>query len=127
MLLNDPIADMLARIRNAQKALHKDVFFPASRMTESIAVILNEHGFVSDVSTEEDKIRVVLRYQSSKGAISGSRRLSKPGLRIYVGARDIPAVQNGLGIAILSTPRGVLDGRTAQTENVGGELLCEIW
>lgn len=127
MLLNDPIADMLARIRNAQKALHKDVSFPASRMTESIAHLLKEHGFVSNVSTEEGKVRVVLKYLSSKGAISGSRRLSKPGLRIYVGTKDIPAVQNGLGIAILSTPRGVLEGRTAQAENVGGELLCEIW
>ncbi|SDB21827.1 SSU ribosomal protein S8P [Desulfonatronum thiosulfatophilum] len=127
MLLNDPIADMLARIRNAQKALHKEVFIPASKMTESISVILKEHGFVSDVSNEEGKLRVVLKYLSSKGAISGSRRLSKPGLRIYVGAKDIPAVQNGLGIAILSTPQGVLEGRKAHADNVGGELLCEIW
>jgi small subunit ribosomal protein S8 len=127
MLLNDPIADMLTRIRNAQKALHKDVHFPASRMTESIAAILKDHGFVSDVAREERKIRVVLKYLSSKGAISGSRRLSKPGLRIYVGAKDIPAVQNGLGIAILSTPKGVLEGQAARSENVGGELLCEIW
>ncbi|WP_459939629.1 30S ribosomal protein S8 [Desulfonatronum parangueonense] len=126
-MLNDPIADMLARIRNAQKALHKDVFIPASKMTESISVILKEHGFVSDVSREEGKLRIVLKYLSSKGAISGSRRLSKPGLRIYVGAKDIPAVQNGLGIAILSTPKGVLEGRNAQGNNVGGELLCEIW
>jgi len=127
MLLNDPIADMLTRIRNAQKALHKDVFVPASRMTESIANILKEHGFVADVSREERNIRVVLKYLSSKGAISGSRRLSKPGLRVYVGAKEIPAVQNGLGISILSTPKGVMDGRTAMTENVGGELLCEVW
>ncbi|WP_092118479.1 30S ribosomal protein S8 [Desulfonatronum thiosulfatophilum] len=126
-MLNDPIADMLARIRNAQKALHKEVFIPASKMTESISVILKEHGFVSDVSNEEGKLRVVLKYLSSKGAISGSRRLSKPGLRIYVGAKDIPAVQNGLGIAILSTPQGVLEGRKAHADNVGGELLCEIW
>ncbi|SMP46824.1 SSU ribosomal protein S8P [Desulfonatronum zhilinae] len=127
MLLNDPIADMLTRIRNAQKALHKDVHFPASRMTESIAAILKDHGFVSDVAREERNIRVVLKYLSSKGAISGSRRLSKPGLRIYVGAKEIPAVQNGLGIAILSTPKGVLEGRAASAENVGGELLCEVW
>ena len=127
MLLNDPIADMLARIRNAQKALHKDVLIPASKMTESISGILKEHGFVSDVSKEEGRLRIILKYLSSKGAISGSRRLSKPGLRIYVGAKDIPAVQNGLGIAILSTPQGVLEGRKAQADNVGGELLCEIW
>lgn len=127
MLLNDPIADMLTRIRNAQKALHKDVFFPASRMTESIAGILRDHGFVSDVTREDRNIRVALKYLASKGAISGSRRLSKPGLRIYVGVKDIPAVQNGLGIAILSTPKGVLEGRAAKAENVGGELLCEVW
>ncbi|WP_208599043.1 30S ribosomal protein S8 [Desulfonatronum thioautotrophicum] len=126
-MLNDPIADMLTRVRNAQKALHKDVFFPASRMTESIAGILKDHGFVADVHREERNIRVVLKYLSSKGAISGSRRLSKPGLRIYVGAKEIPAVQNGLGIAILSTPKGVLEGRAAMAENVGGELLCEVW
>ncbi|TVQ95720.1 MAG: 30S ribosomal protein S8 [Desulfovibrionales bacterium] len=126
-MLNDPIADMLTRVRNAQKALHKDVFFPASRMTESIAGILKENGFVADVHKEERNIRVVLKYLSSKGAISGSRRLSKPGLRIYVGAKEIPAVQNGLGIAILSTPKGVLEGRVAMAENVGGELLCEVW
>ncbi|PTN37395.1 30S ribosomal protein S8 [Desulfonatronum sp. SC1] len=126
-MLNDPIADMLTRIRNAQKALHKDVQFPASRMTESIAAILKDYGFVSDVAREDSNIRVVLKYLSSKGAISGSRRLSKPGLRIYVGAKEIPAVQNGLGIAILSTPKGVLEGRSARSENVGGELLCEVW
>ncbi len=127
MLLNDPIADMLTRIRNAQKALHKDVNFPASRMSEAIADILKDHGFISDVAREDRNIRVILKYLSSKGAISGSRRLSKPGLRIYVGAKDIPAVQNGLGIAILSTPKGVMEGRTARAENVGGELLCEVW
>ena len=127
MLLNDPIADMLARIRNAQKALHKEVHVPASRMTEAIASILKDHGFVSDVSREERNIRIILKYLSSKGAISGSRRLSKPGLRVYVGTKDIPAVQNGLGIAILSTPKGVLEGQAARTENVGGELLCEVW
>ena len=127
MLLNDPIADMLARIRNAQKALHKEVYFPASRMTEAIADILKDHGFVGDVSREEGKIRVILKYLSSKGAISGSRRLSKPGLRVYVSTKDIPAVQNGLGIAILSTPKGVLEGQAAKDKNVGGELLCEVW
>lgn len=127
MQLNDPIADMLARIRNAQKALHKEVFIPASRMSESIATILNEHGFVQEVGREQGKIRVVLKYLSSKGAISGTRRLSRPGLRRYVGKNDIPPVQNGLGISILSTPRGVMEGRQAQAENVGGELLCEIW
>lgn len=127
MQLNDPIADMLARIRNAQKALHKEVFIPASRMSESIAAILNEHGFVQEVGRDEGKIRIVLKYLSSKGAISGTRRLSRPGLRRYVGKNDIPPVQNGLGISILSTPRGVMEGRQAQAENVGGELLCEIW
>lgn len=127
MLLSDPISDMLARIRNAQKALHKDLVFPASRMKESISGILKEHGFIQDYVMEDREIRVVLKYVFSKGSIVGSRKVSKPGLRIYVGAKDIPAVQNGLGIAILSTPNGVLEGRRAIAENVGGELLCEIW
>lgn len=127
MLLSDPISDMLARIRNAQKALHKDVIFPASRMNEAIAGILKEHGFIQDYAAEDGKIRVVLKYLSSKGSISGSRKVSKPGLRVYVGVKDIPAVQNGLGIAILSTPQGVMEGRQAKEKNVGGEVLCEIW
>jgi small subunit ribosomal protein S8 len=127
MLLNDPIADMFARIRNAQKALHKDVEFPASQMRESIVGILKENGFIQDFAGDGRKIRVVLRYLSSKGAISGSKKISKPGLRIYVGVEDIPSVQNGLGIAILSTPKGILEGRRAKAENVGGELLCEVW
>lgn len=127
MLLSDPISDMLARIRNAQKALHKDVEFPASRMKESIVGILKENGFIQDFDGDDRKIRVTLKYLSSKGAISGARKVSKPGLRIYVGVEDIPSVQNGLGIAILSTPKGVMEGRRAKAENVGGELLCEIW
>ncbi|HDQ39980.1 MAG TPA: 30S ribosomal protein S8 [Desulfonatronum sp.] len=126
-MLSDPISDMLARIRNAQKALHKDVLIPASRMKESIAAILKEHGFIQDYVEEDRNIRVSLKYVSSKGSLAGSRKVSKPGLRIYVGCDDIPAVQNGLGIAILSTPKGVLEGRQAKAEKVGGELLCEIW
>jgi small subunit ribosomal protein S8 len=127
MLLSDPISDMLARIRNAQKALHKDVLIPASRIKESIAAILKEHGFIQDYVVENGKIRVALNYVASKGSLSGARKRSKPGLRVYVGCDDIPAVQNGLGIAILSTPKGVLEGRQAKAEHVGGELLCEIW
>lgn len=127
MLISDPISDMLARIRNAQKALHKDVAVPTSQMKEAIAAILKEHGFIQDFVQENGKIRLQLKYLASKGAISGSKKVSRPGLRIYVGVNGIPSVQNGLGIAILSTPRGVLEGRQARTENVGGELLCEIW
>jgi len=127
MLFSDPISDMLVRIRNAQKALHKDVEFPASRMKESIVGILKENGFIQDFDEDGRKIRVVLKYLSFKGAISGAKKVSKPGLRVYVGVEDIPPVQNGLGIAILSTPKGVLEGRRAKAENVGGELLCEIW
>lgn len=127
MLLSDPIADMLARIRNAQNALHKDVEFPASRMKEAIAEILKEHGYIQDYVAEDGKIRVLLKYLASKGSLAGSKKISKPGLRVYVGATEIPAVQNGLGIAILSTSRGVLEGRRARSEKVGGELLCEIW
>ncbi len=127
MLLSDPIADMLARIRNAQNALHKDVEFPASRIKEAIAEILKENGYIQDYVAENGKIRVLLKYLASKGSIAGSKKVSKPGLRVYVSAMDIPAVQNGLGIAILSTSKGVLEGRQAKADNIGGELLCEIW
>ena len=125
--MTDPIADMLTRIRNAHLALHKEVRVPRSKMKESIAAILKQEGYVEDVAVEDRDIAIQLKYHKGKPAINGLKRLSKPGRRVYVGSGQIPRVQNGLGICILSTSRGVLDGQTAHAEKTGGELLCEIW
>ena len=126
-MLTDPIADMLTRIRNAHLALHKEVSVPRSKMKEAMATILKQEGYVEDVSVSERDITIELKYVKGRPAIAGLKRVSKPGLRVYVNSRQIPRVQNGLGICILSTSRGVLDGVTAHTEKTGGELLCEVW
>ncbi len=126
-MLTDPIADMLTRIRNAHLALHKEVSVPRSKMKESLAAILKQEGYVENVSVDDKHINIALKYHSGKAAISGLKRISKPGRRVYVGTHGIPRVQNGLGICILSTSRGVLDGISAHERKVGGELLCEIW
>ena len=126
-MLTDPIADMLTRIRNAHLALHKEVSVPRSKMKESIAAILKQEGYVDDVAVDDKAITITLKYHHGRPALSGLKRVSKPGRRSYVGFSNIPRVQNGLGICILSTSSGVLDGVTAQDRKVGGELLCEIW
>ena len=126
-MLTDPIADMLTRIRNAHLALHKEVSVPSSKMKESIAAILKQEGYVDDVSVDDKAITIALKYHKGKPAISGLKRVSKPGRRSYVGFTNIPRVQNGLGICILSTSSGLLDGMSAHEKKVGGELLCEIW
>jgi small subunit ribosomal protein S8 len=126
-VLTDPIADMLTRIRNAHLALHKEVSVPRSRMKESIAAILKQEGYVDNVVVDDKTIAVTLKYHRGRPAISGLKRISKPGRRSYVGFTSIPRVQNGLGICILSTSCGVLDGAAALEKKVGGELLCEIW
>ena len=126
-MMTDPIADMLTRIRNAHLALHKEVSVPSSKMKEAIAAILKQEGYVEDVSVSERDITIELKYVKGRPAIAGLKRVSKPGRRVYVNSRQIPRVQNGLGICILSTSRGVLDGVTAHTEKTGGELLCEVW
>ena len=126
-MLTDPIADMLTRIRNAHLALHKEVSVPRSKMKEAMASILKQEGYVEDVSVDERNITIALKYVKGRPAITGLKRISKPGRRVYVGAHQIPRVQNGLGICILSTSRGVLDGMTAQADKTGGELLCEVW
>ena len=123
----DPVADMLTRIRNAQKAYHTQVKIPVSKMKVAIAGILKEEGYITDVNVGESDIVIDLKYMDGKGVISGMNKLSKPGRRMYVGVADIPSVQNGLGICILSTSKGLLEGATARSENIGGELLCEIW
>ena len=126
-MMTDPIADMLTRIRNAHLALHKEVSVPRSKMKEAIAAILKQEGYVEDVAVEDRSITIQLKYHQGKPAILGLKRMSKPGRRVYVNFRGIPRVQNGLGICILSTSHGVLDGLSAQDAKVGGELLCVIW
>lgn len=126
-MLTDPIADMLTRIRNAHLALHQEVSVPRSKMKENLASILKEEGYINDVAVNDSDIVLTLKYVKGKAAIAGLKRISKPGRRVYVGVQDIPRVQNGLGICILSTSRGVLEGNAARDTMTGGELLCEIW
>lgn len=126
-MLTDPIADMLTRIRNAHSALHKDVCIPKSKIKESLAVILKQEGYVEEVALDDKNIVITLKYLEGRPVITGLKRISTPGRRVYVNSRQIPRVQNGLGICILSTSSGVMDGVTAHEKKVGGELLCEIW
>ncbi len=128
-MVTDPIADMLTRIRNAHLALHKEVSVPRSKMKEAIASILKQEGYVENfaLDTETSSIKIQLKYYKNRPAISGIKRISKPGRRAYVGSDSIPRVQNGLGICILSTSKGVMAGETAKQANTGGELLCEVW
>lgn len=127
MAVTDPVSDMLTRIRNAHQAFHKTVSIPASKMKASLADILKSEGFITDFQVNETNIDIVLKYMDGKPLIAGLKKISTPGRRVYVGTDDIPRVQNGLGICILSTSKGVLSGETARQENVGGEVLCEIW
>ena len=126
----DPISDLLTRIRNGQRALMPAVEMPHSKIKESIAQILKKEGYVSEVSVEgkvPKKLTLKLKYQGKKGAVEGLKRVSKPGLRNYVGSTEIPRVLGGLGISILSTPEGVMSGTQAKKKNLGGELLCFVW
>jgi len=130
--VNDPIADMLTRIRNACMAHHDSVGIPASKMKLAIADILKREGFIKDYSVQEgspfDTIAITLKYSDDRQpAISGLKRVSKPGLRIYTRRADIPRVRGGLGLSILSTPKGVLAGHDAWQQRVGGEVLCYVW
>lgn len=127
----DIIADLLTRVRNAQSARHKTVDVPASNLKASIAQILVEQGYVIGVEKLEDGkqgiLRLSLKYFEGKPAIHGIERVSSPGLRNYVGSDKLPRVKNGLGIAILSTSRGVMTEKEARKQNVGGEVLCRVW
>jgi small subunit ribosomal protein S8 len=132
-MITDPIADMLTRIRNAVRARHPRVDLPASKLKVEIARILKEEGYVSGYKVVEDgkvkkMLRVMLRYTPDRrSVITDLRRVSRPGSRRYVGKSAVRPVVGGMGIAILSTPRGVMTGQTARRERVGGELLCEVW
>jgi small subunit ribosomal protein S8 len=134
MSVTDPIADMLTRIRNAGMAGHSQVAVPSSKIKLAIARILKEEGFIREYRLIEEKpqavIRIWLRYVGEKPRrhmLTSLKRVSKPGCRIYVGKREIPWVRSGLGIAILSTPKGVLTDRQARRLGVGGEVLCNVW
>jgi small subunit ribosomal protein S8 len=131
MSMSDPVADFLTRIRNAIQARKETVACPRSNLKTEIARILNEEGFVNGVSETKENtqgvLSLALRWSSQGNAIKGIRRVSRPGQRWYVGAKSMPKVRNGLGIAIVSTSRGVMTDRAARKLGVGGEVLCEVW
>lgn len=128
--MTDPISDMLTRIRNAGRALLPTVQIPHSRLKESIAKILKQEGYIAEVSVESNPrktIKLRLKYQGKKSVIEGLRRVSRPGLRNYVGATEIPRVLGGLGVAVISTSEGVMSGNQARQKNMGGEVICYVW
>lgn len=127
MAVSDPLSDMLTRIRNAKIALHKEIVAPKSKMKLAVIKILEDQGYIQGFEETDSDVRVVLRYVKGRSAITGLKRISKPSCRKYVGYDAIPRVQNGLGISILSTSKGILDGQKAQELQAGGELLCQIW
>ena len=130
-MVTDPIADMLTRIRNALMAHHDSVLMPASRIKLPIAKILKDEGFITDYTVLRGKpqrmIKISLKYINGHPAIAGLERVSKPGLRLYVGRKEIPRVYGGLGVAILSTSKGLMTGQEAWRRNFGGEMLCYVW
>lgn len=133
-MMTDPIADMLARIRNAAQARHERAEMPGSSLKLAVAELLKAEGYVTDVKSEKQEdgrstITIFLKYggRERKSAIIGMRRRSRPGRRVYVGCDEIPKVQNGIGVAILSTSGGVITDRVARERRMGGEILCEVW
>ena len=130
MSMTDPIADMLTRIRNAQTVGHTEAAMPCSRLKVSIAQVLKDEGYIEDFAVRDEgvhkELRIGLKYYAGKPVIERIERVSKPGLRVYKGRDDIPRVMNGLGVAILSTSRGVMTDRKARADGVGGEVLCIV-
>lgn len=130
-MMTDPIADMLARIRNASMARHERTEVPLSKLKMHVAEILRDEGYVGNLSVDEGAhtISIQLKYhgRDRESAIAGIRRASRPGRRFYVGHDEIPKVQNGTGIAIISTSQGVMSDRSAREKRIGGEILCEVW
>ena len=128
--MTDPISDMLTRIRNANRALLPTVEMPHSKVKESIAHILKQEGYVAEVAVEKNKFKTIklkLKYQGKKSVIEGLKRISKPGLRRYVGSTEIPRVLSGMGVSVISTPEGLMTGSQARKKNIGGELICYVW
>jgi small subunit ribosomal protein S8 len=131
MNMTDPIADMLTRIRNAVTARHTRVLIPASKMKLGIARVLKEEGYIRDIEILKDNpqgtLRLTLRYVDKKPVLTQLKRVSKPGLRVYTKREDIPRVRGGLGVAVLSTPKGLMSGTKAYRQGVGGEVVCYVW
>lgn len=131
MSMQDPIADMLTRIRNAAAAGLEQVSIPLSKEKKAIAEVLKDEGYLANVGIAgegvDSKIVVDLKYAAGKPVIEGIERVSKSSCRVHCGSREIPRVRNGLGIVVLSTPKGIMSGRKAARENVGGEILCRVW
>ena len=126
--MTDPIADMLTRIRNANQMRNKEVSMPTSKMKVEIAKILDAEGFIEGYTVKDNTLTLTLKYANNKErVITGLKRISKPGLRVYAKADEIPSVLNGLGIAIISTPKGVMTDKLARKNNVGGEVIAYIW
>ncbi|MEE9187126.1 MAG: 30S ribosomal protein S8 [Bacteroidota bacterium] len=130
-MMTDPIADYLTRVRNASQARHKKVDIPASKLKREVTKILRENRYITDYTdVTDDKqgiLRIYLKYNEDQPAIYGLKRISKPGIRVYAGADELPRVLNGLGIAIISTSRGIMTDKRARKERVGGEVLCYVW
>ena len=132
MNITDPIADMLTRIRNANSSKHKTVDIPASKMKKSIAEILFEEGYIKSFEEIDDGVQGIIRitlkyYENGNRVIAGLKRISKPGLRVYASSEELPKVLNGLGIALVSTSKGMMTDRKARQNNVGGEVLAYVW
>lgn len=130
-MVTDPIADLLTRVRNAAMARHDSVLVPASKTKLAMAKILKDEGFISDFSIVKGEpqrmIKIALKYIDKQPAFIGLERVSKPGLRVYSGKQEIPRVYGGLGVAILSTSKGIMTGQDAWKKNLGGEILCYVW
>ena len=130
MSMQDPISDMLTRIRNAAMSSQKSVVMPSSKMKAAIAKVLLEEGYIAGYHVDGDvkkTLTVDMKYFMRRSVIEGIERVSKPSCRLYCGSKEIPRVKDGLGIAILSSPKGVISGKEAQAQNVGGEILCYVW
>jgi small subunit ribosomal protein S8 len=134
MTMTDPIADMLTRIRNANIAMHDEAIMPSSKVKEALAKILEQEGYIEGWSAEDDptrpgrKLTVTLKYTPDRRrTIAGIRRVSKPGLRVYTSAAEVPRVLGGMGISVLSTNQGLLTDRQARERRIGGEILCQVW
>jgi small subunit ribosomal protein S8 len=128
--MQDPIADMLTRIRNAHQRSHPDVTMPASKLKSSVAKVLHDEGYIGGFSVNDEvksSLTVELKYYEGKPVIEEITRISKPSLRLYVGTDDLPKVRNGLGVAIISTSRGVMTDRAARAAGIGGEVLCTVF
>lgn len=130
-MVTDPIADMLTRIRNANAMRYKEVEIPSSKTKVEIARILKDEGFINDYKVKKNNVQDIivlnLKYDNKERVITGLKRISKPGLRVYAKSEEIPSVLNGLGIAIISTSKGIMTGKDAKASNLGGEVLAYIW